>query len=57
MAIFAISAATFLYILCAIDNFKKGDYPHSLTWFAYSLANLGLLWYEYEKYFQNNADT
>jgi hypothetical protein len=49
MSIFSISVATFLYILCSVDNIRQEDYPHALTWFAYSLANLGLLWYEYNK--------
>ena len=28
---------------------RKG-LPHALMWFAYALANLGLLWYEIEKW-------
>jgi len=50
LAFFSICAATVLYLLCCIDNIRQGDYPHALTWFAYSLANVGLIWYEYNKY-------
>jgi hypothetical protein len=50
LAFFSISAATVLYLLCSADNIRQGDYPHALTWFAYALANVGLIWYEYNKY-------
>jgi len=49
MTLWAISVITVLFILISADNFRQGDYPHSLMWFAYALANTGLLWYEYNK--------
>jgi len=37
------------YAWCAYGTARQGDYPHSLMWFAYTLANTGLLWYELSK--------
>jgi hypothetical protein len=53
MSIYAIAAASLLYLVCAVDNFRQGDYPHCLVWFSYALANMGLLWYEYNKHASN----
>lgn len=50
LAFISICIATFLYMLCSLDNIRQGDYPHALTWFAYALANIGLIWYEYNKF-------
>jgi hypothetical protein len=49
MTIWAIAVITCLYLFISGDNIRQGDYPHSLMWFAYALANTGLLWYEYNK--------
>ncbi len=43
----AISIACYSWI--AIENLCDGDYPHALAWFAYALANLAFVWYEYDK--------
>jgi len=50
MTIWAIIIVSVLYLLISMGNIQQGDYPHALTWFAYALANMGLLWYEYNKY-------
>jgi len=49
MTIFAIAIATCCYVIVCIGNLIEKDYPHSLMWFSYATANLGLLWYEYNK--------
>jgi len=49
MALPAIIISTLCYIWTAFVTGYGGDYPHSLMWFAYALANLGLLWYEFNK--------
>lgn len=49
MGVYAIIIATILYMLTSVSSFRQKDYPHSLMWFAYSLANIGLLWYEINK--------
>lgn len=54
LAFYSICVSTFLYFLCCIDNIHQKDYPHALTWFSYSLANCGLIWYEYNKNYKND---
>lgn len=49
MAVQAISLTVFLYAITGVSCIKTKDYPHALMWFAYSFANLGLLWYELKK--------
>ena len=49
MAVYAISISTVMYILTCLCCIKDRDYPHALMWFAYGLANIGLLWYEFRK--------
>lgn len=44
MANWAISICALLYLLTAGELFRKGQYGLSLTFFAYSIGNLGLLW-------------
>tara|TARA_R110002020_G_scaffold252352_1_gene466271 strand:+ start:334 stop:498 length:165 start_codon:yes stop_codon:yes gene_type:complete len=48
-AICAISISSICYAVTSIACIKDKDYPHALMWFAYSMANIGLLWYEIEK--------
>jgi hypothetical protein len=48
-AIYAISISSICYAIASIACIKDKDYPHSLMWFAYALANVGLLWYEIQK--------
>ncbi len=48
-AITAISVTTVCYLIASISCIKDRDYPHALMWFAYSLANTALLWYEITK--------
>jgi len=42
----ALTIATLLYAVIAVDNLIKKDYPHALIWGAYCIANLGFLWHE-----------
>ena len=49
MALPAIIISTLCYVTTCISCIRGQDYPHALMWFAYALANLGLLWYELEK--------
>ncbi len=50
MAIYTISATCILYLMTCVSCIKDDDYPHALMWFAYGLANAGLLWYEWKKH-------
>ena len=49
MAIYTVSITVALYGLTCLSCLKDKDYPHALMWFAYGLANVGLLWYEFKK--------
>lgn len=49
MSVYALIIATLCYIVTALSNLKQKDYPHALVWFAYAVANFGLLWYEWNK--------
>lgn len=49
MAVPAIIISTLCYVWTFICCLLGRDYPHALMWFAYALANLGLLWYELGK--------
>ena len=49
MALSAIIISTLCYVTTCISCIRGQDYPHALMWFAYALANLRLLWYEFEK--------
>lgn len=42
MGRFLIAAIGVQYLAVAGDQFLKGDKPHSLMYFAYALANVGL---------------
>lgn len=48
-AIVSIIISTALYMVNSISCFIQKDYSHSLMWAGYSFANLGLLWYEFNK--------
>ena len=48
-AVAAIFISTICYGVASISCIKDKDYPHALMWFAYSLANTALLWYEITK--------
>jgi len=48
-AICAITITSICYGIASISCIRDKDYPHSLMWFAYALANIGLLWYEIQK--------
>ena len=39
MSTWAISIASLCYLVTAISNFRQKDYPHSMMWFSYFLAN------------------
>jgi hypothetical protein len=49
LAIICIIISIILYLLICLSNYLQKDYPHSLMWFAYSLAQCAILWYEYTK--------
>jgi len=36
--------AGFLYLFQSGINYKNGDYAMTITFFAYALANVGLIW-------------
>ena len=40
---FTVGAAFFLYLLCSMSYAWKQDWPWALVWFAYAVANLGLI--------------
>lgn len=48
-AIISIIISTTLYMINSISCGFQKDFPHSLMWFGYAFANLGLLWYEFTK--------
>lgn len=41
---FTIGTVTLLYFATAVNYGVKGNYPWCLIWFAYALANVGLIW-------------
>ena len=49
IALSAIIISTLCYVTTCVSCIRGADYPHAPMWFAYALANLGLLWYELEK--------
>jgi hypothetical protein len=38
------AVVTVLYLVTAIAFLRKGNLPWALTWGAYSMANIGLIW-------------
>ena len=34
---------TVIYFICCVDQLSKGDVGHSLMFFSYCLANIGLM--------------
>lgn len=44
MSTWAIAVCACLYLLTAIDLYSNGRFGLSLTFFAYALGNVGLLW-------------
>ena len=49
MNVYLIIVATLCYLITSYGNLRQGDYPHALMWFSYSVANMSLLWYEWNK--------
>jgi hypothetical protein len=49
MSVPFILIATACYVLTAVSNLRQRDYPMALVWASYSLANIGLIWYELSK--------
>jgi hypothetical protein len=48
MGIIPMTVATLMYVLTALDlAFVQGNYPLSLTFFAYAIANVGLIFAAY----------
>ena len=43
MTTWALSTVTALYVVTAIDLYRRGDIPLAWAFFAYSLANLGFI--------------
>jgi uncharacterized membrane protein YecN with MAPEG domain len=44
MATWAIAVCGFLYLLTAVDLYRDKQYGLALTFLAYSVGNLGLIW-------------
>jgi hypothetical protein len=40
---FTVGAAFVLYLLCSLSYSSKQDWLWALVWFAYAVANLGLI--------------
>ena len=53
MTILPITICLVCYITIGIGNYRQGDYPHAMMWWAYALSQLALLWYELQKGYQN----
>ena len=49
MAIPCVIISTGLYLLTSASCFYQKDHPHGVMWAGYAFANMGLLWYEYNK--------
>ena len=41
---FTVGTAFFLYFATGVSYALKNNFPWALIWFAYALANLGLIW-------------
>jgi hypothetical protein len=39
-----VGVVTVLYAWVGISYAAKGEFPWALTWLAYALANVGLIW-------------
>ncbi len=39
-----IALVTLLYLGVAGDQISKSDYPTSLIWIGYAIANVGFIW-------------
>lgn len=37
------------YTWIGMTNVMQRDYPHALAWFAYALAQVAFVWYEWQK--------
>jgi hypothetical protein len=46
MSILGIIIATVCYIVTGVGCLRRSDYPHTLIWFSYALANCGFILYE-----------
>lgn len=40
---FVVATSSFLYFCVSVSFFIKGRYEWSFVWFAYSMANVGLI--------------
>ncbi len=49
MTFFMILIPTICYFAAGFFNFKNKDYPMSLVFISYAMANIGMLWYELAK--------
>jgi hypothetical protein len=43
MSIGLVAVTGLIYLYVSIDQFQKGNWPMGVTYFAYALANLGLM--------------
>lgn len=39
-----VMIASVLYLSVGVSYFMKGNFPWALVWFAYGVANAGLIW-------------
>jgi hypothetical protein len=44
MGLTAMTIATLMYVITAIDLLKAGDYSMTVVYGAYATANCGLIW-------------
>jgi hypothetical protein len=43
MSVGLVIVTALIYLYVAIDQFQKGNWPMAITYFAYALANVGLV--------------
>lgn len=49
MTFFMILIPTVCYFAAGVSEFKNKDFPMSLVFVSYGMANIGLMWYELAK--------
>ncbi len=49
MNFFILIVPAICYALCSANSWKSSDFPMSLVYVGYTLANVGLIWYELAK--------
>jgi len=49
MNAYLIIIVSILYFSIGVGCIRQKDYAHALVWFGYTLANIGLILYEWNK--------